>query len=582
MVYQGSKNRLTKFLVPIIQKYIDDNNIKTYIEPMVGGANLIDKIKCDKKIGADINEELIALLKYAQTDNKLSIAPEVCTFEHYADVREDRKLGTHKYSPEYIALIGYMASYGGRYFDGGFARNSRADDRNSSTIKYKNNLNNIREQAPNLNDIEFLCCNYNDFADYKNCLFYCFDKDTEVLTNNGWKFFKDVDIDNDLFLSREPNTKKMEWVNAIKYINYKYTGKMYSYKGRQLDICVTDDHNIFGSKRITRKKKRVEFLMPAKEFYNSPNEKTFVKAGGNWQGTKIDSIKIGEEEFNPLLFARLLGIFITDGSVNNQDLITIAQSKKNIVNKIRKLLDELNMDYSEYDTKNGKIFYISKKYISYFKQFYLKENRKIPENLKNATSDIIEQLIEGIIDGDSDNERRRITLPSINLVNDVQECLYKIGKASNYTVRQPKNSFLKKENRWIKGTKPYYVVSILNTEYPPQYKENVEWLDYDDMVYCITLSKWHTVLTRRNGCTVWMGQCDPHYKNTKQYSKQSIDYDSFYDFLRKLSENNIVLVSEYNMPDDFKCIWQKERKVLQKSDRVTGEKAIEKLFVVGE
>lgn len=39
-----------------------------------------------------------------------------------------------------------------------------------------------------------------------------------------------------------------------------------------------------------------------------------------------------------------------------------------------------------------------------------------------------------------------------------------------------------------------------------------------------------------------------------------------------------MLVSEYNMPDDFKCIWQKERKVLQKSDRVTGEKAVEKLF----
>ena len=41
-----------------------------------------------------------------------------------------------------------------------------------------------------------------------------------------------------------------------------------------------------------------------------------------------------------------------------------------------------------------------------------------------------------------------------------------------------------------------------------------------------------------------------------------------------------MLVSEYNMPEDFKCIWQKERKVLQKSDRVTGEKAVEKLFVV--
>ena len=51
MVYQGSKNRISKFLVPIIQKYIDDNNIKTYIEPMVGGANIIDKIVCENKVG---------------------------------------------------------------------------------------------------------------------------------------------------------------------------------------------------------------------------------------------------------------------------------------------------------------------------------------------------------------------------------------------------------------------------------------------------------------------------------------------------------------------------------------------------
>lgn len=43
-----------------------------------------------------------------------------------------------------------------------------------------------------------------------------------------------------------------------------------------------------------------------------------------------------------------------------------------------------------------------------------------------------------------------------------------------------------------------------------------------------------------------------------------------------------MLVSEYNMPNDFKCIWQKERKVLQKSDRVTGEKAVEKLFVYNQ
>jgi len=37
MQYMGSKNRYAKYIVPIIQKYIDDNNITKYLEPFVGG-----------------------------------------------------------------------------------------------------------------------------------------------------------------------------------------------------------------------------------------------------------------------------------------------------------------------------------------------------------------------------------------------------------------------------------------------------------------------------------------------------------------------------------------------------------------
>lgn len=37
MNYMGSKSRIAKYIVPIIQSYIDNNNINTYIEPFVGG-----------------------------------------------------------------------------------------------------------------------------------------------------------------------------------------------------------------------------------------------------------------------------------------------------------------------------------------------------------------------------------------------------------------------------------------------------------------------------------------------------------------------------------------------------------------
>ena len=45
MKYMGSKNRLSKELAPIIQSYVD-KGCSGYLEPFVGGANMIDKIKC--------------------------------------------------------------------------------------------------------------------------------------------------------------------------------------------------------------------------------------------------------------------------------------------------------------------------------------------------------------------------------------------------------------------------------------------------------------------------------------------------------------------------------------------------------
>jgi len=50
MKYLGSKSKLAKEIVPILQNLIYKNNIKTYIEPFVGGFNVIDKIICENKI----------------------------------------------------------------------------------------------------------------------------------------------------------------------------------------------------------------------------------------------------------------------------------------------------------------------------------------------------------------------------------------------------------------------------------------------------------------------------------------------------------------------------------------------------
>ena len=68
MVYMGSKRKYAQYIVPILQRTIDKNNINTYIEPFVGGANIIDKIKCENRYGYDRSDTLIALLQTAAND----------------------------------------------------------------------------------------------------------------------------------------------------------------------------------------------------------------------------------------------------------------------------------------------------------------------------------------------------------------------------------------------------------------------------------------------------------------------------------------------------------------------------------
>lgn len=165
MKYVGSKNRLSKDLVPIIQKFIDDNNIKHYYEPFVGGCNLIDKIKCENKYGSDIHPYLIALLKQAQADT--SIFPNTITEEEYKSVRANQQ----NYPDWYVGLVGFC-SFGGKWW-GGYPRGYKADGVTPRDI-CNETIRNLIKQAPNLRDIEFSCENYvNCGYGLKGYVIYC-------------------------------------------------------------------------------------------------------------------------------------------------------------------------------------------------------------------------------------------------------------------------------------------------------------------------------------------------------------------------------------------------------------------------
>ena len=72
--------------------------------------------------------------------------------------------------------------------------------------------------------------------------------------------------------------------------------------------------------------------------------------------------------------------------------------------------------------------------------------------------------------------------------------------------------------------------------------------------------------------------CDPPYANTTGYTVGQFDTNEFWDYMRQLSKRCDVYISEESAPDDFECIWGKEKvRTLEKNDNV-GRVKVEKLF----
>ena len=166
MRYLGSKAKIAKDIVPIIQSYIDNNDIEQYWEPFVGGANIIDKINCKVRVGTDIHPQLIALLRQAQTD--ISVFPDTISEEEYKEVKNNKD----KYPDWYVGLVGFC-SFGSKYW-GGYRRSYDKEGRIKDEAKGV--ISNIKKQAPKLKDINFNCLDYSLCTPYnlhRRTLIYC-------------------------------------------------------------------------------------------------------------------------------------------------------------------------------------------------------------------------------------------------------------------------------------------------------------------------------------------------------------------------------------------------------------------------
>lgn len=155
MKYMGSKARHAKELLPIILK--DHKPEMWYVEPFVGGANMIDKVDpkiAPKRLGCDVHEYLIAMW---QAVSNGWLPPEKLSEQEYKEIRQN--LNKNKALSGYA---GFALSFGGKWW-GGYRRDSvgsRKYDEESyrSAVKQNKNLIGVHFQNKSVFDIDFSRC----------------------------------------------------------------------------------------------------------------------------------------------------------------------------------------------------------------------------------------------------------------------------------------------------------------------------------------------------------------------------------------------------------------------------------------
>lgn len=159
MVYMGSKNRIAKDLLPIITADLKHN--QWYIEPFVGGCNMIDKVNHPLRLGADNNKYLIALLQYVQAGNEL---PERISKEEYYQIKENPQ----NYPDWLVGFAGFICSHNGKLFCGYSGITQTKQGQRDYLREKRNNL-----LKQNLSGIKLECCSYDQLEIPDNSVIYC-------------------------------------------------------------------------------------------------------------------------------------------------------------------------------------------------------------------------------------------------------------------------------------------------------------------------------------------------------------------------------------------------------------------------
>jgi len=338
----------------------------------------------------------------------------------------------------------------------------------------------------------------------------CFDKDTEMLTAEGWKLIKDVKIDDEV-ISLNQKTFNLEKTKIIKTFKHKEKELIY-FKNKIANIAVTGNHNMFYQSDSNRKLGKYEFKMIHADKLLDKKSGRFY-ASSKWENKDECSVE----------FARFMGIWLSEGSSSKVDtsyLISISQSKTKNPKKYSYMLKAIKaFTKNKLYLNDESIRFRDKKLGEYLKQFGKSANKFIPNKIKNSSRGIIEEFLYTFNLGDGSKRKSKqykggnlkdeITYitSSKKMADDIGELILKVGKRPSYYLMKSKGKNVKFKNGTYTINNNQWVIRQNNHKHISLSNMKIEKKEYNDFVYCVELEKNNTLYTRRNGKCIWVGNC---------------------------------------------------------------------------
>jgi len=344
----------------------------------------------------------------------------------------------------------------------------------------------------------------------------CFSEDTEVLTKEGFKSFKDLNGEEEIAtLSKEGF---LEYHHPKEIIKQRYQGEMIHFLNSKIDLLVTPNHKMYV--RLRDEEIKPEFvLIPA--FESIRWERAEMQKSALWKGQEkeffylppVKNNKSGHvERIKMDDWLEFFGYYITEGCVhlrkrkriiNGEEYegydynVLIAQSRKNVEERKKMSTCLQRLPFTFFDSDDHQFRICNKQLALYLSQFGKAKEKFIPSELKSLSPRQLKILFEAMMVGDGAKRGDAFYTNSQKMVGDFQEILLKLNMAANSNIKDTR-----------KPT-PVYNLHLLTNQgrdfLTPTYPSRVI-VPYDGFVYCVNVDN-HVIYVRRNGKVLFCGNC---------------------------------------------------------------------------